>query len=81
MLDITMLPASWTFPVGALLVPQGAGTASYTVIARASDVSGVACYRVKGTIGDPVEQVLGWIPKIALEAVMQKSGETTVTEL
>ncbi len=81
MLSAPVLPATWSFPVGALLVPKGAGTASYTVIARASDVSGVASYRVKGTVGDPVEEVLGWIPKVALESVMKQTGETTVTEL
>lgn len=81
MTDIVVLPSEWTFPVGAQLVPQGTGTAAYTVIARSSDVSGVSCYRVKGFIGEPAEPVDGWLPKVALEGALKQVGETTVTEL
>ena len=81
MTDIVVLPPTWDFPIGAQLVPQGEGTVEYTVIARASDVSGVACYRVKGFIGEPAEPVDGWLPKVALEGSLKQVGETTVTEL
>ena len=68
-----VLPSDWSFAIGDTVIPKDpAGFEQYLVIDRASDVSGVACYRIVGTDVD------GWSDKAALEQNFKVLSSGTV---